>query len=153
MELKQIENLIEFTLLFNKSCDNSVFASNYDYIIEKFNKFINVDVKDTIQPTSTKVEMLLINYTSRWGVYESDNDAEKNKVVNILSYLLEINENNRTNKITPVKMYKLFEKYIGDPKNITNNDNDFRLHVLLLRDTINPYIKRFNRQIKLLILI
>lgn len=153
MELKQIVNLIEFTLLFHNSCDNSVISSNYDYIIEKFNRFINVDIKNVQHLKSKKLDELLNFYINQWGNLKSYNSEEENKIINIILYLLEINETIKPNKITPIKMNTLFNKYVGDSINITKKDNDCHLHFLLLRDVITPYIERYDREIKLLTLI
>lgn len=153
MKLNQIVNLIEFTLLFNKSCDNSVFTSNYDYIIEKFNTFINVDIKNTHYLKSKKLDDLLIEYTNIWGKLNSYDSDEENKIINIILYLLEINVTIKPNKITPIKMHTLFNKYIGDSNNITKKNNDCRLHFILLKNVITPYIERYDREIKLLTLI
>lgn len=154
MELEQIRNLISFTLMFNKQSGNRLNGSSIEYLLDKFRKFIGTDINKEQHKKSEELEYQLSLYLEKWkGIYNKDYKYtdEYFKFVNLFSYLHETQLRNDYDDVSPEQMIKNFNKYIGDSEKI-NNDMMYKglLHPLLRDQFILPYIKHYERIIKIL---
>ena len=97
MELKQIHNLLAFTLIFHKICKGSSFSdSDISYIEEKYNKLIGVDVKnhnlDSLKFSHFSggyyyEKVPLINFTQKDDyIYRADGTIEKTDILKICPF-------------------------------------------------------------------
>lgn len=134
MTINQIKNLVGFTILFNY--DTSMLLSSPDYILEKYNTFINLDINHTVE-FSDKFEKFYYEYQSKWK-YNDD------KLKIIMYYLFRFNRYSPNISI----IFKRFKLIIGDYNNINNNTAHLSLHILLRNKILEPYLeKNFNKRI------
>lgn len=115
MTIQQIENLYLFYFLYNgadRSCD--LIKQSPDYILEKWNMLIKMDIPNTIYPEIQENE-LYQKYTKTWG---------KNLPDSLLMFLIETSPLRRSpnSKYSHYsKLTETFTKYIGKCDRISNS--------------------------------
>ena len=87
MTKSQLDNLIQFCFLFHPSCDCDWEKQSPDYIKEKWNKFIGVDVTNYEYDKSYFTNNM-VNWLKRWNVSNED-FAELKRVIRFITSLSE----------------------------------------------------------------
>jgi len=139
----QIKNLLEFCTIF-LSGDLNITQQSPDYYLEKYERYINIPIKQNSKSSLTY---------SKWHYIWGENEDIKT----IFSFFEElIGLRNPKSKehwlvdITPAEMMNTFEKHIGNIEDI----NDIRLnggmHFILKRDIYEKWVKRNIRHFKFL---
>jgi hypothetical protein len=145
MTSTQIDNLLKFTLLFNKKADSYFINCDIDYIWEKYQKIIGFDPEPdygVIWWEKRQDVELLKEWLLKWGKH--DKTIDKNKY-DVLKYICLSN----TNDISPETIFLLFSEYIGDINKI--NSVEYKMHPLF-EDWIEEYKEKYRREINLEIL-
>lgn len=162
MEKNQLDNLIRFCFLFHRESDNNWVFSNKDYILEKWNNYINVSpinneslsyrsikesykdflrsphkCNDRIFSQIKNVENIL-TWAERWGIDKYDDIKE------IIYFIIKVNEKSLKD-LSISDFILIFEEWIGSPKDI-NKISYINLHQLIrlsIEDWLdNPKVKR-----------
>ena len=87
MTKTQLDNLIQFCFLFHPSCDCDWTMQSPDYLKEKWNKYIGVDVTNYEYDKSYFTNNM-INWLKRWNVSNED-FAELKRVIRFITSLSE----------------------------------------------------------------
>ena len=141
MTKNQLTNLINFSFLFNASVDSSSFMnSSFDYIVEKYDKMIGVDIKDgrpygNIEPIVYQIsELAHMGYEKRDWEKKWNIDIRKLsfKEKSIIDYLASVSVFYEED-LYPSKLRLIFERYIGCVDEI--NDIEY--------SHIHPKLKHF----------
>lgn len=118
LEIERIRNIFRFSICI---CgDSSVLKSSPDYIMEKYDKFIGLELKNGLIDYDLLNSFKITEYKERWGC-ESDNIKNILKFLFNFEFLLEIR--NRFNfhvLVSIVDVIEIFEKYIGPIGKITH---------------------------------
>ena len=83
----QIDNLIQFCFLFHPSCDCDWTMQSPDYLKEKWNKYIGIDVTN-YEFDKSYFTNNMINWLKRWNVSNED-FAELKRVIRFITSLSE----------------------------------------------------------------
>lgn len=148
MTKNQIYNILAFTLLFHDHNNEELINLNPKYIVEKFNRYINIPINEIKPPqySNNKKEIKFINsYMDLWK-----HDKYVYQVMPLILYILYTMTN------TQIKyFFNKFKKYIIDDLEKINKNNDYEwgLHPNL-RDYLEIIIHNYNdpRYIKLLLI-
>lgn len=109
----QILNLVNFTLLFRKECqDSSFIGSHISYIVEKYNKMIGFEPTESIKRLDSDAQGLKSEWMNKWNV-----SGFKGKDESIVNYLSDVNVSGGLNL---PKIVKTFEYHIGSVEGITD---------------------------------
>ena len=87
MTKNQLDNLIQFCFLFHPQCDCNWEMQTPDYLREKWNKYIGVDVTNYEYDKSYFTNNM-VNWLKRWNVSNED-FAELKRVIRFISSLSE----------------------------------------------------------------
>ena len=87
MTKTQLDNLIQFCFLFHPSCDCDWTMQTPDYLKEKWNKYIGIDVTN-YEFDKSYFTNNMINWLKRWNVSNED-FAELKRVIRFITSLSE----------------------------------------------------------------
>jgi hypothetical protein len=145
MTSTQLDNLVNFTFNFNKSMGNHVLSFDYDYIIEKWTKYINV-----FEFKEIEVNLELENFYQIWSSKWNYNDSPK-KILPILKVLISINSKplQGINLLTIDNIVDSFNEIINinNVSKVSYNSNHH-----LIKDRIVDFKERNKREINLILL-
>jgi hypothetical protein len=143
---EQLINLFEFTGIF-LSGDLDILKQSPDYILEKYDKIIGVDIK-----INEDISIQYIAWKNTWG--------ENKKVNSIFLFFEHIimcdgwidNKYDHWLTYITIEQFKSgFKKYIGYINNINDHEHMYNcLHFILKDNLTNVFIKRNQRYFKLL---
>ena len=146
---ERVKNILKFMTCNSVLCGNSLMQNSPDYVIEKFELFLGVEIDSiknhvSAERKKTGIENLIVDYNKRWG--------ELNINIIYLIYYFEIIYANtcpdfsavRKSKIyTPNSFLRIFDELIGDHNLIPDYDMK-GIHTNVSLNIIEPYIK-FNQ--------
>lgn len=146
----KIDNLLTFTLLFNKHIkDSYVLNCDIDYIWEKYVSMIGFEPIELDNESEDWWQKVVLNdfkamslkslWFNRWGKVKFLNKKEER----VLNYLCITN----CLPVTPENIFNNFSKYIGDIDNI--NSNLYKHIHPLVNKFINEYKKEFQRELNI----
>lgn len=120
---QQVDNLYNFTLLFHKVARDSWFmTASMDYIVEKYDKMIGIDIQECDDDLDESAYKLRTEWVTKWR-YTPKTPKERA----LINYLSEINTQNPT----PINIHALFTKRFGNASKISNED--YVLHPIFER--------------------
>lgn len=123
MNTNQLNNLINFTLLFHKvHVDGYYLQQSPSYIIEKYDKMIGFDPLSPVDDGNKFHNALKVSYLKRWNVVNPSP-----KIISILNYFLEIH----SESFSVHRVIDLFSIHIGSMELITNKVYS-HLHPILI---------------------
>ena len=142
MEKSQIDNIIKFCFNFHKDMDVDWVYSSPDYILEKWDKYINQRPKLIYYYNNEKI--------SKWIKNWSPSEEELYRLRTILLFLYKINQR-RFNNLKLSELLDEFEKTTGIYIEDVNKDNYDGLHELL-KQQVDKWLnlKENKREYKLL---
>ena len=113
----QLDNLIQFCFLFHPSCDCDWKMQSPDYLIEKWNKYIGIDVKHHDLDRSYFTHNT-INWLKTWNV--SDEDwIELKRIIRFIISLSDKPILKYRDVWKPSELIENFENQIGPVSEIT----------------------------------
>lgn len=96
MTTNQIKNLVNFSFNFHSDSDIDIKHLSPSYVIEKWDFYINVDIKNAdIYLIDDKIVFDLKQWVNTWGINES---GRRNKAMSIYQFILSINQKSITDK-------------------------------------------------------
>ena len=161
MTKNQIDNLINFTLMFHKVCKDTYFMRcDASYITEKYDSMIGIDTFKSESQSDWWQRVILDDFKSmalkaEWfSIWSKKRFFINEKTERALNYLCEIkvvsNKEEGRDGLTLEKIIKTFNKHIGDVEMI-NKELYTHLHPIFLNFS-NRYKETTKREINLLIL-
>ena len=114
----QLDNLIQFCFLFHPSCDCDWKMQSPDYLIEKWNKYIGIDVKHHDLDRSYFTHNT-INWLKTWNVSNEDWIELKRIIRFIISLSDKPILKYRYKNWKPSELIENFENQIGPVSEIT----------------------------------
>lgn len=163
MEYNQIENLISFVFLFHPASNrgHELSLQSPDYVYDKYCTFINIPINKKFKK-SKRFNNFLNDYYKLWFKHKENYPQYliqykyENEIEEILQFLYETvyNRPKKYKYLSPYLMIDNFNKYIGDSNKINKNkDGYYTLHQIFRSDLLLQYVKKYERDIKLLTLI
>jgi len=154
MTKTQLDNLIQFCFLFHPSCDCDWTMQTPDYLKEKWNKFIGVDVANYDYYKSYFTNNM-VNWMKRWNVSNKD-FAELKRVIRFINSLSEkplIKAGRYKDVWTLYEIIENFENQISTVSDITQTPYN-HTHALI-KSEIEKWLNNTqnNREYSLLLLL
>jgi len=121
MNKTQLDNLIQFCFLFHPSCDCDWTMQSPDYLKEKWNKYIGIDVTN-YEFDKSYFTNNMINWLKRWNVSNED-FAELKRVIRFITSLSEkplLKAGRYKDVWTLSEIIENFENQIAPVSEITN---------------------------------
>lgn len=134
MTKTQLDNLIQFCFLFHPSCDCDWTMQSPDYLKEKWNKYIGIDVTNYEYDKSYFTNNM-INWLKRWNV--SNEDFEELK--RVIRFITSLSEKPLLKAMTYKDVWTLseiienFENQIAPVSEITQTPYN-HTHALILQE-------------------
>ena len=141
----QLDNLIQFCFLFHPSCDCDWKMQSPDYLIEKWNKYIGIDVKHHDLDRSYFTHNT-INWLKTWNVSNEDWIELKRIIRFIISLSDKPILKYRDKNWKPSELIENFENQIGPVSDITQIPYN-HIHALIkiqIENWIDDNIREYN---------
>ena len=132
MKKTQLDNLIQFCFLFHPSCDCDWKMQSPDYLKEKWNKYIGIDVTNNDFDKSYFTNNM-VNWLKRWNVSNED-FAELKRVIRFINSLSEKHILGYKNVWTLSEIIENFENQMAK---IDISDKTYQKSLKLLLDEQN----------------
>ena len=150
MTKNQIDNLINFTLMFHKVCKDTYFMRcDASYITEKYDSMIGIDTFKSESQSDWWQRVILDDFKSmalkaEWfSIWSKGSVTTNEKNERILNYLCEINV---SEGIDLKRIVELFNKHLGDVE-LINKEYYNHLHPIFVRFA-NEYKLKIEQEIK-----
>ena len=157
MTKEQLDNLIYFTFHFHQTMDIKVLECDRDYLIEKWNKYIGVKPKSvnlSFEFFSENKSYFHLNIR-RWFTKWDKKGEHWNEILPVINFINEINlldpVGRFTKQMTPEDLVMLFNKHIGDEKEI--NKKEYNSLHQLIRNKVTNWKTKLQREYNLMLVL
>ena len=165
MTKEQLDNLIYFTFHFHQTMDIKGFECDRDYLIEKWNKYIGVKPKSVNLSFEFFSENMIYFHLNirRWFTKWDKKGEHWNEILPVINFINEINlldpvgrryhlhEQQFTKQMTPEDLVMLFNKHIGDEKEI--NKKEYNSLHQLIRNKVTNWKTKLQREYNLMLVL